>query len=59
MAVGAILPDGLAYLKGLEFSDQPGADNKTDYEGGNRGVDCPERDITKDIKIGIGSVKRI
>ena len=59
MGVGAILPDRLADLEGLEFFDQPGADNKTDYEGGNCSIDCPERDIPKDIKRGIRSVKRI
>jgi hypothetical protein len=52
MRVRPIVPYGLADLQGLEFTDQPGTNDKADQQRRNRGIYCPECDISKDIKIG-------
>jgi hypothetical protein len=59
MCVRSIVPYGLADLQGLEFPDQPGADDKTDQQRRNRSIYRPERDVPKDIKIGEFIVKGI
>jgi hypothetical protein len=46
-------------LQGLEFPDQPGADDKTNDQRRNRSIDCPERNIAEDIKIGKCRVKGV
>jgi hypothetical protein len=59
MGVGAVIPDSLADLQGLEFPDQPGADDKTNDQRRNCGIDCPERNIAEDIKVGKCRVKGV
>jgi hypothetical protein len=59
MCVRAVVPYGLADLQGLEFPDQPGADDKADQQGRNRGINRSECDVPKDIEIGEFIVKGI
>jgi outer membrane PBP1 activator LpoA protein len=59
MAVGTVIPDTLADLQGLKFTDQPWADKKTDHQGRNRSVDGPKRNIAEDIKRRKCCMKRV
>ena len=47
-----ILPHHLLNLKGPQFPDQPGPDDKTDEKGGENRIDGPEGDIPEDIEEG-------
>ena len=50
MGIRSVLADGLADLERLELADQPGADDETDDERGDRRIDRPKGDVPKDIE---------
>ena len=50
MGVGSVRPDGLADLEILEPADEPGTGDEADHERGDRGIDRPKGDVTKDIE---------
>ena len=50
MGLGAVFPDILADLHGLELADEPGAHHHGDDQGGEDGEDGPEGDVPEDIE---------
>jgi hypothetical protein len=54
-----ILPYDLLNLKGPQLLNQPWPDDKANEKGSQNGIDCPEGNISKNIKKGVNLMKRI